>query len=146
VVGAAPHVQYGTLEVRVPDAQATIEDAAGVAEFTHALVAWLAARFDGGERLPVHEGWRIDENRWSAARNGVEGELADLDSGERIPARDRLLQVIDTIAPFEREGLMADTRRLLTYPGPGKQRQAAMTGGAKGVAEWLAGVYRPTTL
>ena len=55
-----PHPAFGTLEVRVPDAQATVEDAAAVAALVHALVGWLAARHDAGEPL--------DDGRHLAAR------------------------------------------------------------------------------
>ncbi|HEY8584082.1 MAG TPA: YbdK family carboxylate-amine ligase, partial [Capillimicrobium sp.] len=77
-----PHVRHGTLELRVPDAQATVGEAAAVAAVAQALVLRLAERFDAGEALPVHETWRIEENRWSACRHGVEGALQDLDTGE----------------------------------------------------------------
>ena len=78
-----PHPSFGTLELRVPDAQTTLAHAAGVTAFSHALVGWLAARHDDGERLPVAHSWRIGENRWSALRSGVEGTLVDLETGER---------------------------------------------------------------
>jgi carboxylate-amine ligase len=46
-----PHPRFGTLEIRVPDTQATVADALAVATVAHGLVAWLAARHDAGERL-----------------------------------------------------------------------------------------------
>ena len=79
-----PHPGFGTLEIRVPDAQTTLADAAGVV----ALRAG-AGRLAGGapRRRRAARGavpdWRIEENRWSAARHGVEGEMADLETGER---------------------------------------------------------------
>ena len=72
------HATYGTLELRVPDAQARVDDVHGVAAFAFGLMQVLAARYDAGEPLPVHDSWRIDENRWSAMRDGVGGTLADL--------------------------------------------------------------------
>ena len=62
----------------------------GVAAFAYGLVHALAARYDAGEPLPVHDSWRIDENRWAAMRDGVEGTLADLETGERVPTRELL--------------------------------------------------------
>src|SRR5688572_20178703 len=67
-----PHATHGTLELRVPDAQTTIADAAAVAGLAVALVAWLSERHDAGEPLPVATTWRIEENRWSAARHGTD--------------------------------------------------------------------------
>ncbi len=73
-----PHPAFGTLEVRVPDAQATVEDAAAVTALIHALAGWLAARHDAGEPLETADTWRLEENRWSAARAGMDAELADI--------------------------------------------------------------------
>ena len=52
----------------------------GVAAFAFGLIHALAARYDAGEPLPVHDSWRIDENRWAAMRDGVDGTLADLET------------------------------------------------------------------
>jgi carboxylate-amine ligase len=84
-----PHPGFGTLELRAPDQQTTVAESAAVAAVVQALVAWLAARHDDGEALPVHETWRIEQNRWSAARHGLDGVVADLDTGERRPTRSR---------------------------------------------------------
>ena len=80
-----PHPAFGTLELRVPDAQTTLAEAAAIAATCQALVAWLGERHDAGETLAVAPTWRISENRWSAARDGVQGTLADLETGERRP-------------------------------------------------------------
>ena len=104
-----PHVAYGTLELRVPDTQATIECAAAVAATAYALVCHLAERATGGEPVPT---WRIEENRWSATRHGVEGEMADLHTGERRPTRDLLHALLDEIEPHAAGGL--DGARALT--------------------------------
>ena len=91
-----PHVEFGTLELRVCDTQTTLEEAAAVAAYAHALVAWLAERPD---ELGVPDTWRIAENRWRAARHGLEAELVDLHSGERRPVRDVLSERLDALAP-----------------------------------------------
>ena len=81
-----PHVTHGTLELRVPDAQTTVDDAAAVAALGQCLVAWLCERHDAGEQLPVAPSWRIAENRWFAARDGAEARLVDLETGEPVLA------------------------------------------------------------
>jgi carboxylate-amine ligase len=124
-----PHPVHGTLEVRVPDTQATVADAAGIAALTHALAVWLAERHDAGETLAVHETWRIEENRWRACRYGVEGELLDLDTGERRPARARLHALLDALEPVgERIGGtcgLGQARRLVEVNGAMAMRAAA---------------------
>ena len=91
------HATYGTLELRVPDAQSSVDDVYGVATFAHGLIHALAARFDAGEPLPVHDAWRIEENRWAAMRGGVEGTLADLETGERVSTRELLTRRADAL-------------------------------------------------
>ena len=62
----------------MPDAQSTVAEAAAVCALVHTLVAWLAERHDAGEPLETADTWRLEENRWRAARWGMDAELADL--------------------------------------------------------------------
>ena len=127
------HPEFGTVEVRVPDQQTTAGQSAAVAAVVHCLVARLAARHDAGERLPCHAGWRIAENRWSAARHGLEAELADLDTGERLPARERLHGLLDDLeGEAGRLGAATElksARRLVEENGAMRQRAAAASAG-----------------
>lgn len=137
-----PHPRYGTLELRVPDAQTTLADAAAVASTAHALVVYLAECHDAGERRAVAPSWRLEENRWSACRHGVDGTLADLDSGEPRPTREHLQALFDELAPAaERIGAaegLADARRLARRNGALRQRTVAAERGPRGLAGWLA--------
>ena len=137
-----PHPAWGTLELRVPDAQATVGDAAAVAALAHALVASLADRHERGEPLPRHPAWRIEENRWSACRDGVRGTLADLETGEQRPTRRRLQELIDELEPYAAElGCAAElrhARELAECNGAMRQREVAAERGIDGVAAWLA--------
>jgi carboxylate-amine ligase len=139
-----PHPTYGTLEIRVPDTQATVDDAAGVVAVVHCLAHWLSARFDAGERLPAAPSWRIEENRWRALSRGLDGELADLETGETSPARDRLAALVDALEPSARElgcgRELSHGRALAEYNGANKQREAAR-GDARAAVEWLIDVY-----
>jgi carboxylate-amine ligase len=91
------HPGFGTLEFRVPDAQTTVDDAAAIAATVHALVAWLGARHDAGDLGEPDPSWRIDENRWSACRDGVQGEMADLQTGRPRSTRACLAQLLDAL-------------------------------------------------
>ena len=141
------HDELGTIELRVPDAQSTPEEAAGVVAFAAALVAWLAERSDAGETLPVHDDSRIAENRWRAMRRGLDGTLLDLDSGEPAPARARILALIDAVAPAAAQlGGAAELEHALTLAarnGAERQRALAAERGVRGVVEWLADAFLP---
>jgi carboxylate-amine ligase len=117
-------VRFGTLEVRAADAQMTVADGSGVAAFVHALVAWLAARYDAGDALPAHPRWKIEENRWAAARDGVDGVLADLDTGELRDTRARLLDLLEEIGAQPAPEL-AQARALIEENGAVRQSAAA---------------------
>jgi carboxylate-amine ligase len=137
-----PHPRYGTLELRVPDAQTTLGQAAGVVALAQALVAWLAEAHDAGEPLPDAPTWRIEENRFSALRDGVEGRLASLGTGRTEPSRDRLHELIAAVEPVaeslgSRE-LLDYTRAAVQRNGAIAQREVFAESGARGVAAYLA--------
>ena len=131
-----PHPLHGTLELRVPDAQTTMEDAAAVTEAVVALVRRLAERHDAGEELPVAPTWRIEESRWSAARHGSDGTMADLVSGEREPTRDRLERLLEGIGAQQ-------ALPLVERGGYARQRSIAGERGLPGLARWLADAFVP---
>jgi glutamate---cysteine ligase / carboxylate-amine ligase len=137
-----PHPSFGTLEVRVPDAQARLDDAAGIAAVVHALTARLAARHEAGDLPSPVATWRIEENRWWSCRDGVEGSLADLETGERRPARERLRALLDELEPVAaRLGCGAElqaARGLVERNGAVRQRAVAAERGLPGLVEWLA--------
>ena len=142
-----PHVVHGTLELRVPDAQTTIDEASGIIAFVQALVATLADRFDAGEAPARTPSWRIQENRWSALRYGVEGTLADLISGERHSTRERLHELVEEAVPAARRigcaDLLQHTRRSIERNGALRQRHAAASLGIGGLAGWAADRFLP---
>jgi carboxylate-amine ligase len=143
------HPTLGTLEIRVPDAQATVAETAAVAAIVHALVVSLAARHRGGETLPVAPSWRIEENRFSACRFGVAGEMADLETGRREPTAQRLLVLLDELDADARllgcDGAFDTARAMIECGGPAaSQRSVAAREDLRGVVGWLAGRFTAT--
>jgi carboxylate-amine ligase len=59
------------------------------------LVKELSEHFEAGKQLSRYPFEMLDENKWLAARHGVEGELVDLPNWDRVPARDLARRVID---------------------------------------------------
>jgi carboxylate-amine ligase len=136
------HPLHGTVEIRVPDAQATVRETAAIAAVVHALVASLAARHDAGEELPAADTWRIGENRWSACRHGVDGMWADAHTGAARPMREHLHALIDDLRPFARdlgcEAELEAARDHVERPRAGVARAVAGEDGVEGLARWLA--------
>ncbi|MFZ0091769.1 MAG: carboxylate-amine ligase [Solirubrobacteraceae bacterium] len=90
-----PHPIFGTVEVRVMDSQTHIEHSLGLAALVQALVRELAEHYEAGKRLARYPFEMLDENKWLAARHGLEGELVDLPSSDRVPTRALARRLLD---------------------------------------------------
>ena len=73
-----PHHSYGTIEVRICDAQTTGPEADALAELIVACVAQTLREIDADEPYPHLPGHLIEENMWRAIRHGQDGRLLDL--------------------------------------------------------------------
>jgi glutamate---cysteine ligase / carboxylate-amine ligase len=90
-----PHPRFGTVEVRVMDSQTHVEHTLGLAALVQALVRELCEHFDSGQGLSRYPFEMLDENKWLAARHGLDGELVDLPSSERVPTRALARRLLD---------------------------------------------------
>jgi glutamate---cysteine ligase / carboxylate-amine ligase len=145
-----PHPHHGTIELRAVDSQTRVEDAGGIVALFQALAAWLAARYDAGEELPVPATHRVVENSWRAYRYGVRGWAVDLETGRPEPTRDRLARLLDVLEPYaDRLGSRAQligVRTLLAGNGADRQRYVEEREGLEGVAGYLVGETEASAL
>ncbi len=89
-----PHHAFGTVEVRICDAQSTAEESSALIALMVACVAQAALEFDENTLPDPPPGRLIEENFWRAIRYGLDGRMIDLERGEEYPAAalgDRLL-------------------------------------------------------
>jgi glutamate---cysteine ligase / carboxylate-amine ligase len=89
-----PHHSFGTVEVRICDAQSRAEDATALAGLIAACVAQSALDHDEGVEFEHPPRRLIEENFWRAIRHGLDGRMIDLERGEEFPSAalgDRLL-------------------------------------------------------
>jgi glutamate---cysteine ligase / carboxylate-amine ligase len=128
-----PNLRLGTIELRAPDTQASLDDAHGLVALAHALVADLCERLDGGEQLPAADTMRIQENRWRAMRFGMEAELIDLDRDRQVPAREVVAEVLERIARHAAATALDRVRDLAARDEPGEQRELARASGPAAV-------------
>jgi carboxylate-amine ligase len=98
-----PHLAYPTVELRIMDGQPDLGEAQSLAALSYALAARCARAVDEGERLPDLPRRLLEENLWRAIRHGLSGELIDFERGEAVPARARLEQLVDWVAPVADE-------------------------------------------
>jgi carboxylate-amine ligase len=92
-----PHPNLGTVEIRVCDSQTRIEHTLGLAALIQAMVKELAEHHDAGKRLATYPWQMLDENKWLAARYGLDAELVDLPSSERVPAKALARRLLDRL-------------------------------------------------
>jgi glutamate---cysteine ligase / carboxylate-amine ligase len=134
--------RLGTIELRVFDAQTELADAAALVGLAQTLVAWLVGRFDAGDGLTVHNGYRIAESMWVAARSGAPCTLFDLDTGMPVSLEDRVGRLLEELAPLsvelgtERE--LARVALLARSCGASRQRDVARRTGVDELVDWLA--------
>jgi carboxylate-amine ligase len=98
-----PHLAYPTVEIRIADGQPDLAEAQSLAAFCYSLAARCARAHDEGETLPGLPHRLLEENLWRAIRWGLSGELLDFERGESVPARARLEQLLDWVAPVADE-------------------------------------------
>jgi carboxylate-amine ligase len=90
-----PHPKFGTVEVRVMDSQTRVEHTVGLAALVQGLVKELSEHYESGQQLSRYPYEMLDENKWLAARHGLEGELVDLPSFERVATRALARRLLD---------------------------------------------------
>ena len=140
-----PHPRLGTIEIRICDAQTRLESVAAIVALTQSLVATLAARYEREGALDLQPVTLIAENKWLAARHGLDAELVDLSRDEQRPAREAVRELADLAEPAARRLGCAEELALLSpllERGDGAAEQRAAYEGAGGsplgVARWLA--------
>jgi carboxylate-amine ligase len=135
-----PHFTFGTVEVRICDAQSTASESEGLAALIVACVAQAAGEIDAGERRPDLPPRLIEENMWRAIRHGLDGELLDLERGEPYPAAEALERLLEWTAPARAElGIDVALPAL-----NGAQRQRKLLDTRAGIAEAFATVVAET--
>jgi carboxylate-amine ligase len=117
-----PHFSYGTVEVRICDAQSTAAESEALASLVVACVAQAARDVEEGVPFVDPAPRFIEENTWRAVRHGMDGHLLDLDAGCEIPAAAAVDALAEWTAPVRAE-LGIDAPR--TDRPNGAQRQIA---------------------
>jgi len=120
----SPHL--GTVEVRIFDGVSNVRELSALVALTHCLIVDLDRRLDAGESLPTMPPWHVQENKWRAARYGLDAVIIlDADSNERL-VTDDLDDVLTRMEPVARSlGCADELARVADIPrlGASYQRQ-----------------------
>ncbi|HEX4344749.1 MAG TPA: YbdK family carboxylate-amine ligase [Solirubrobacteraceae bacterium] len=136
-----PHASYGTVEVRIADAQVTAGESEGLAALVVACAAQALRDVDDGvpsEELPHR---LIEENVWRAIRFGMDGRMIDLRRGVEVPTRAAVDELWSWTEPVRRE-LRIDPA--LDGPNGAQRQRTALLAGAD-LRDVYAETVRETT-
>src|SRR5881397_4019068 len=99
------HPRFGTIEVRVMDAVTRVEDAVAITAYIQALVKRYSELYDSGSEVPSFHRIVVSENKWLAARYGLEAPVMDLLTGRRnrVPVSQLVRRTLRDIEPHARE-------------------------------------------
>jgi glutamate---cysteine ligase / carboxylate-amine ligase len=99
------HPRFGTIEVRVMDAISRVEDTTALAAYVQGLVKHYSEAYEAGHELPSYHRILTTENKWLAARYGLEAPVMDLVTGRRnrVPVAQLVRRALREIEPHARE-------------------------------------------
>nr|WP_242519420.1 glutamate--cysteine ligase [Microbacterium esteraromaticum] len=103
-----PAPRWGTIEVRACDGMSTLGELASVAALTQSLVEFFSRELDEGRALPMLPAWFHRENKWRAARYGLDADVIVDRAGSQVPVREHLDAVVDDLMPIARDLRCAD--------------------------------------
>jgi carboxylate-amine ligase len=130
-----PHPGFGTVELRICDGVPTLQEVAVMAALSQCLVQRFDALLDRGYTLPMPRAWIVRENKWRAARHGLEASIIVDERGTTRPLRDTIGELIEELMPIaKRLGCAAELHGAfdIMERGPSyiRQREVVAAGGS----------------
>ncbi|WP_027020328.1 glutamate--cysteine ligase [Corynebacterium sputi] len=139
-VDIRPASNLGTIEVRVADSTTNMRELSAIVAFIHCLVVHYDRMYEAGEELPSIQPWHTAENKWRAARYGMDAlVITDRDTTERW-VKDDLADLLVTLEPIAADlNCVVELRIIheIINGGAGYERQRAAAARA-GAAPALA--------
>ena len=103
-----PHPGFGTIELRICDGIGSLDELASMAALAQSLVTQLDLLDDRGFRLPVPKDWILRQNKWRAARYGIDADIIVDDHGRLQPLSRAIAEIVDELMPVARRLKCAD--------------------------------------
>jgi carboxylate-amine ligase len=134
------HPRLGTIEIRICDAVTQLDDVVAIAAYCQALVKHYSERFDAGEEIPSFHRILTTENKWLAARYGLEAPVMDLVTGRRnrLPVGQAIRRTLKLLEPHARalgsESELAGIAQILRR-GNGADRQLRVFNANRDIVE-----------
>lgn len=94
-----PSPKFGTVETRIFDSATNLAELAAFAALDHCLVEYFSRQIDAGERPASLPRWIVKENKWRAARYGMDARVVVDRAGREVAVRDRVPALLESLAP-----------------------------------------------
>ncbi|WP_142061391.1 MULTISPECIES: glutamate--cysteine ligase [unclassified Pseudarthrobacter] len=121
-----PVPNLGTIEMRICDGLATLEEVGAIAALTQCLVDEFSTTLDNGGTIPTMPPWHVQENKWRAARYGMDAIIILDAAGKEQLVTDHLLETLNRLEPVAAKlgcpDELADVEKIIRR-GAGYQRQ-----------------------
>ncbi|WP_080796754.1 glutamate--cysteine ligase [Corynebacterium pacaense] len=98
-----PAAKWGTIEVRVCDSTSNLRELSAIVALTHCLVVHYDRMIDNGEQLPTLQPWHVAENKWRAARYGLDAEIIISRDTDEAMVQDELRRLVSSLHPLATE-------------------------------------------
>lgn len=95
-----PAPKWGTLEVRTCDGASTLDELGAIAAVSQCLIEDFSRRLDRGDRLPRLHPWFVRENKWRAARYGLDATIVSRNDGTQSSLRELLAGLCERLGPI----------------------------------------------
>lgn len=149
-----PHFDFGTIEVRICDGLPTLRETLALTALIQCLVVWIDSQYQKGTRsrqIHMQRYWMAPENKWQAARYGLDGYIQVEGSSERRLIREEVSKLLEVLKPvavsLQCEKELSDVAAILkSGPGAVRQRKVfSQTQSLVSVVESLIGELKEET-
>src|SRR3954451_16118625 len=123
-----PHHAFGTVELRICDAQSLGSESFALAGLIAACVAQSALDYDDGRLAEPLRQRQIEENLWRAIRFGMDGRMIDFQRREEIPTRAAVERLVEWTAPGRK---LMGIEVAIPEANGAQRAYAAIAGGAR---------------
>jgi glutamate---cysteine ligase / carboxylate-amine ligase len=144
-----PHPRLGTIEMRVCDAVTRLEDVVAIAALFQAIVKMYCEQYDAGKEIQSWHRMLTTENKWLAARYGLEAPVMDLATGRRnrVPVAQLVRRTLRDVEPHARE--LGSERELegvreILARGNGSDRQLRVWNANRDIVEVVREIAQAT--
>lgn len=94
-----PHPNFGTIELRMCDAMPTLTEICALAALSQSLVQYLDDLLDAGLQMPSSQEWMLRDNKWRAARFGLDADVVVNSAGQTRPIMELIEDTLEQLEP-----------------------------------------------